>query len=103
MYCLLVLNRLATFESSFVTSDNKLSEVKSFLNPCLSLASFLIASQRQTAKVLGVSKDTIRNDIGENSPPKEKTDIEYEEVTEDSGTNVPPTKDIAPAKDWFQN
>lgn len=60
------------------------------------------ASQRQTAKVLGVTHTTVQRDTGINVPPEEKTDIEYEDVTEDSGTNMPPTKDIAPAKDWFE-
>lgn len=49
----------------------------------------LEASQRATAKMLGVTQPTIMRDINEtNVSPEQKTDIEYEEVIEDNETNV---------------
>jgi len=57
----------------------------------------LDASQRATARMLGVSKDTIRNDVGENSPPEINPIIDIEAITEDTGENSPP----APVPEWM--
>jgi len=56
-----------------------------------SSTSELQASQRATARMLGVSKETIRRDIGTNVPASQKNIIVYEEVIKDIGTNVPPS------------
>ena len=47
-------------------------------------------SQRAIAEMVGVSKDTIRGDIGEKSPPIKNTGTDIEDVTEVTGENSPP-------------
>jgi len=48
------------------------------------------ASQRATAKMLGVSHTTIQTDIGNNLPPDEKSTTENQEDTNNSVNNLPP-------------
>ena len=55
------------------------------------------ASQRATAKMLGVSHTTIDRDLknGTNVPSEDSEAAENSEKTNDNGTNVPPA--------WFQD
>lgn len=46
---------------------------------------------QKIANMIGVSKDTVRLDIGENSPPIENSTIDNQDVMNDSGENSPPT------------
>lgn len=48
------------------------------------------ASQRATARMLGVSRKTIQRDNGTNVPQEEIKNVEYEDIAEEDGTNVPP-------------
>jgi len=54
------------------------------------------ASQRSTAKMLGVSHTTVERDLkdGTNVPPEQTEVMDSLAVSDDGGTNVPP--------EWFQ-
>ena len=57
------------------------------------------ASQRATAKVLGVSAMTISKDVNKVTP-KENNTIEFEDVINEDVNKVTP--EILPAKEWFE-
>jgi transposase len=48
------------------------------------------ASNRQIAKTLGVSKDTVRRDTGANAPPPAKNPNENNHAKHTTGANAPP-------------
>lgn len=81
-------------KSDFIASL-KLSSFKISIEQRKELAKLLVEdegiSQRATAKMIGVDKNTVRNDIGEKSPLKGKPDIEYQDVIKYTGENSPPS------------
>jgi hypothetical protein len=56
------------------------------------------SANRQIAKVLGVDHQTINNDVGEKSPPKEKKAKQSKANKEPVGETSPPTGGAAPAE-----